>query len=121
MKDKSIILIVDDYLLNIKLLEAYLLPCGYELVKAASGEEALAKLAGNQIDLILLDVMMPDIDGFEVTRRIRQDDKIACFQLFWLLHYGKPRIVLKELRLVVMILYQSQLTKRSFWLGYGLC
>ena len=75
MNDKSIILIVDDYLLNIKLLEAYLLPCGYELVKAASGEEALAKLAGNQIDLILLDVMMPDIDGFEVTRRIRQDDK----------------------------------------------
>jgi putative two-component system response regulator len=75
MKDKSIILIVDDYRLNIKLLEAYLLPCGYELVKAASGEEALAKLAGNQIDLILLDVMMPDIDGFEVTRRIRQDDK----------------------------------------------
>ena len=75
MKDKSVILIVDDYPQNIKLLEAYLLPHGYELVKAASGEEALAKLAGNQIDLILLDVMMPDIDGFEVTRRIRQDDK----------------------------------------------
>jgi putative two-component system response regulator len=75
MKDKSVILIVDDYPQNIKLLEAYLLPHGYKLVKAASGEEALAKLAGNQIDLILLDVMMPDIDGFEVTRRIRQDDK----------------------------------------------
>ena len=75
MKDKSVILIVDDYPLNIKLLEAYLLPCGYELVNAASGEEALTKLAGNQIDLMLLDVMMPDIDGFEVTHRIRQDDK----------------------------------------------
>ena len=75
MKDKSVILIVDDYPLNIKLLEAYLLPCGYELLKAANGKEALAILAGNQIDLMLLDVMMPDIDGFEVTRRIRQDDK----------------------------------------------
>ena len=75
MKDKSVILIVDDYPLNIKLLEAYLLPCGYELLKAANGKEALAMLAGNQIDLMLLDVMMPDIDGFEVTRRIRQDDK----------------------------------------------
>ncbi len=75
MKDKSVILIVDDYPLNIKLLEAYLLPCGYELLKAANGKEALAMLAGNQIDLMLLDVMMPDIDGFEVTHRIRQDDK----------------------------------------------
>jgi len=75
MNDNSVILIVDDYPQNIKLLEAYLLPCGYELIKAASGKEALAKLSGNQIDLILLDVMMSDIDGFEVTRRIRQDDK----------------------------------------------
>jgi putative two-component system response regulator len=75
MNDNSVILIVDDYPQNIKLLEAYLLPHGYKLIKAASGEEALAKLVGNQIDLILLDVMMPDIDGFEVTRRIRQDDK----------------------------------------------
>ncbi|MFZ2036813.1 MAG: two-component system response regulator [Dehalococcoidales bacterium] len=75
MNGNSVILIVDDYPQNVKLLEAYLLPCGYKLVKAASGEEALTKLEGNKIDLILLDVMMPDIDGFEVTRRIRQDDK----------------------------------------------
>jgi putative two-component system response regulator len=75
MNDNSVILIVDDYPQNIKLLEAYLLPHGYKLVKAANGEEALTKLAGNEIDLILLDVMMPDIDGFEVTRRIRQDEK----------------------------------------------
>ena len=75
MNDNSVILIVDDYPQNIKLLEAYLLPHGYKLVKAANGEEALATLAGNEIDLILLDVMMPDIDGFEVTRRIRQDEK----------------------------------------------
>ena len=75
MNDNSVILIVDDYPQNVKLLEAYLLPHGYKLVKAASGEEALTKLEGNKIDLILLDVMMPDIDGFEVTRRIRQDDK----------------------------------------------
>ena len=75
MKDKSVILIVDDYPQNLKLLEAYLLPMGYEIVKATNGEEALAKLSVNQIDLMLLDVMMPDIDGFEVTRRVRQDNK----------------------------------------------
>jgi putative two-component system response regulator len=74
MKDKPVILIVDDQPQNIELLEAYLVPQGYEIVTAANGEDALGKLSGNQIDLILLDVMMPGIDGFEVTRRIRQDN-----------------------------------------------
>ncbi|MDZ7698116.1 MAG: response regulator [Deltaproteobacteria bacterium] len=73
MKDKPVILIVDDEPQFIKLLEAYLVPQGYEIVKAASGEEALEKLSSNQIDLILLDVVMPGMDGFEVTRRIRRD------------------------------------------------
>jgi PAS domain S-box-containing protein len=76
MKDKPVILVVDDQPQNIELLEAQLVPQGYEIVKAANGEEALGKLSGNQIDLILLDVIMPGMDGFEVTRRVRQDDKI---------------------------------------------
>ena len=75
MKAKPVILVVDDQTQNNDLLEAYLVPEGYEIIKATSGEEALAKLAGNEIDLILLDVMMPGMDGFEVTRRIRQDKK----------------------------------------------
>ena len=74
MKDKPVILIVDDQPQNIELLEAYLVSQGYEIVTAANGEEALGKLSGNQIDLLLLDVMMPGIDGFEVIRRVRQDD-----------------------------------------------
>ena len=74
MKDRPVILVVDDQPQNIELLEAYLVPQGYEIVKAASGEEALKKLSDNQIDLILLDVMMPVMDGFEVTRRVRQDN-----------------------------------------------
>jgi diguanylate cyclase (GGDEF)-like protein/PAS domain S-box-containing protein len=74
MKDKPVILVVDDQPKNIELLEAYLVPQGYEIIKATNGEEALGKLSGNQIDLLLLDVMMPGIDGFEVIRRVRQDD-----------------------------------------------
>jgi PAS domain S-box-containing protein len=75
MKDKAVILVVDDISQNNDLLEAYLAPQGYEIIKAVSGEEALEKLDGKKIDLILLDVMMPGMDGFEVTRRIRQDPK----------------------------------------------
>jgi len=74
MKDKPIILIVDDQPQNIELLESYLVPQGYEIVQATNGEEALGKLSDNQIDLILLDVIMPGMDGFEVTRRVRQDN-----------------------------------------------
>jgi diguanylate cyclase (GGDEF)-like protein/PAS domain S-box-containing protein len=74
MKDKPVILVVDDQPQNIELLEAYLVSQGYEIVRAANGDEALGKLSGNQIDLLLLDVMMPGIDGFEVIRRVREDD-----------------------------------------------
>ncbi len=73
IKKKPVILVVDDQPQNIELLEAYLVPQGYEIIKAANGEEALSILSGNPIDLILLDVMMPGMDGFEVTRRVRQD------------------------------------------------
>jgi putative two-component system response regulator len=75
MKDKPVILVVDDKPQNIELLEAHLVPQGYEIVKAANGEEALGRLSSNQIDLILLDVIMPGMNGFEVTRRVRQDEK----------------------------------------------
>jgi putative two-component system response regulator len=74
MKEKPVILVIDDQFQNIELLEAYLVPQGYEIVTAGSGKEGLEKLDGNRIDLILLDVMMPGMDGFEVTRIIRQND-----------------------------------------------
>jgi putative two-component system response regulator len=75
MKDKPVILVVDDQVQNIELLEAHLVPQGYEIIRAVNGEDALDKLSGNQIDLILLDIMMPGMDGFEVTRRVRQSIK----------------------------------------------
>jgi DNA-binding response OmpR family regulator len=75
MKEKSVILLVDDQFQNIELLEAFLVPQGYEIVKASSGEEALEKLGKNQIDLILLDVMMPKMSGIEVLQKLRADEK----------------------------------------------
>ena len=52
MKDKPVILAVDDQIQNIELLEAYLIPQGYEIIKAASGRVALENLSGNQVDLV---------------------------------------------------------------------
>ena len=67
------ILIVDDTAYNVKLLEAVLAPRGYALVTATSGIEALERIATEQLDLILLDIVMPGVDGYEVCRRVRSD------------------------------------------------
>ncbi len=66
---------MDDRIENIDLLEAYLAPEGYEVVQATNGFETLEKIDSGTIDLVLLDVMMPGMDGFEVTRRIRHEKK----------------------------------------------
>lgn len=71
---KTRILCVDDEPVNIKLLEAILEPQGYEIVGAASGPEALARLQTLPINLVLLDVMMPVMTGFEVCRQIKGDE-----------------------------------------------
>lgn len=65
------ILVVDDTEANLKLLRALLRGAGYEVVTASGGEEGIRVAAGEQPDLILLDIMMPDLTGFEVCQRLR--------------------------------------------------
>ncbi len=71
MSAASRVLCVDDETFNLTLLQALLEPRGYEILTAHGGEEALEVLARERVDLVLLDVMMPVIDGFEVCRRIK--------------------------------------------------
>ncbi len=65
------ILVVDDKMHNLKLLQSMLGPHGYEIITASNGIEALARAAEMLPDLILLDVLMPGMDGFEVARTLR--------------------------------------------------
>ncbi len=65
------ILVVDDQADNRQILEAYLGSAGYAILLAESGEEAVARLEEGGVDLVLMDVLMPGIDGFEACRRIR--------------------------------------------------
>ena len=69
--DDVTILAVDDLPQNLRLLDAVLSPRGYRVLAAASGEEALAMLPTSEADLVLLDIVMPGMDGYEVCRRIR--------------------------------------------------
>ncbi len=68
------ILVVDDEDRNLRLMEALLAPLGYAVDLARNGEEGLVKAAESPPDLILLDVMMPVLDGFEVAARLKQDE-----------------------------------------------
>ena len=65
------VLVVDDEDLNIRLIEALLKPQGYEVILARDGEDALRKVAEMPPDIILLDIMMPKMNGFEVAERLR--------------------------------------------------
>jgi len=72
---KSKILIADDNITNVELLEAYLDGVDCEIAVAADGRETLAKAAQFQPDLILLDIMMPKLSGFEVCKTLKRDPK----------------------------------------------
>ena len=71
------ILIVDDTPLNVKLLSAKLVHDYYTVASASNGVEALQKVAEEKPDLILLDVMMPEMDGFETCRRLKANPVTA--------------------------------------------
>lgn len=71
------ILVVDDTPQNVKLLADLLTVKGYTVVTAGTGEEGLAKLAAENPDLVLLDIMMPGLSGYDVCRRIREEPGTA--------------------------------------------
>jgi two-component system, sensor histidine kinase and response regulator len=80
----SRILVVDDIPDNLALIETILEDEGYEIALASSGQAALAQLEQCLPDLILLDIMMPEMDGYEVTRRIRQNPELPYIPILLL-------------------------------------
>lgn len=75
------ILIVDDEKEIADLIEIHLLNEGYKVFKACNGQEALEYLASNDVQLLILDIMMPGMDGLEVCRRIRKEQNIPILML----------------------------------------
>ncbi len=76
MRDPARILVVDDTEENRDILEMRLKSRGYEVITAVDGEDGLAKIRATLPDLVLLDVMMPKLDGFEVCRRVKADKSL---------------------------------------------
>jgi two-component system sensor histidine kinase/response regulator len=82
------VLVVDDNLQNREVAEGHLVGAGYQAIQADGGAEALAVLAGRRPDLILLDVLMPGMDGFETCRRIRAMPEAADVPVLFLTALG---------------------------------
>ena len=84
MSDGARILVVDDVPENVRLLDAVLSSHGYEVLQATDGRTALELAATDEPDLVLLDVLMPGIDGYEVCRRLREREETAVLPVIML-------------------------------------
>jgi len=91
----SLILIVDDNVSNLQVLGAVLSGKGYEIAVAADAGEALDFLSSDIPDLILLDIMMPGTDGFELCRIIKQMEKLTEVPVLFLTALTDPESIVK--------------------------
>jgi len=92
-----IILCVDDEPANLKLLENILIPRGYEVVSVASGEDALRKIKTQTIDLVLMDLMLPGMDGLQVSRKIKDNKKARNIPIIMLTAHSGVESFIKSL------------------------
>jgi signal transduction histidine kinase len=90
---KNTILVVDDYEDNLCLIQNILEDEGHLIVLANNGFEALKKIEESPPDLILLDVMMPDFNGFEVTKKIRENKDLPFIPILLITAYDQPSVV----------------------------
>lgn len=84
MPRKKRILIVEDEESLLKLETILLTVSGFEVISAITGKMAIDKIGVEKFDLVLLDIMLPDIDGFEVCRQIRKDPRTAAVKIIML-------------------------------------
>ena len=97
MRTPPRILVVDDNPANVDILQARLLASGYEILTASDGEQALQAIREHQPDLVLLDVMMPKLDGIEVCRRVRADPSIPFVPIILVTAKSEPKDVVAAL------------------------
>ncbi|MEG0807400.1 MAG: hybrid sensor histidine kinase/response regulator [Alistipes sp.] len=93
------ILAVDDITTNIMLLKAVLGRAKYKIITATSGAEALEKVSKENPDLILLDIMMPDMDGYEVLERLKSDQSVRSIPVIFLTALHNPEDIVKGFKL----------------------
>lgn len=94
---RPVVLVVDDDEFQHKLLQQLLADAKLELIFATSGTEALATLRRRRPDIVLMDVNLPDIDGVEVTRRLKSIDQFAGIPVIMITGQSEKEVVVKSL------------------------
>ena len=82
------ILVVEDHADNRQIIRDMLAPTDYEITEAENGEEALAAIAKQRPDLILMDIQLPTMDGYEATRRIKADPTLRSIPIIAVTSYA---------------------------------
>ena len=88
--EKKTILIVDDEPFNVDYLEQELEELNYETIAAVNGQDALEKIASESPDLVLLDIMMPIMDGYKVLQVVKTDQKFKGIPVIVFSAKGQP-------------------------------
>lgn len=97
MRNPPLILVADDNPNNVEILEHRLIASGYQVVAASNGEEALKAVRDYHPDLVLLDVMMPKMDGIEVCQRVKNDDDLPFMPIILVTAKSSPEEVVAGL------------------------
>jgi class 3 adenylate cyclase/CheY-like chemotaxis protein len=97
MRDPARILVVDDVADNVEILRMRLSALGYEIDEANDGEQALARIAETLPDLVLLDIMMPKVDGLEVVKRMKADASLPFIPVILVTAKAGPKEVVAGL------------------------
>jgi adenylate cyclase len=97
MREPARILVVDDVADNVEILRTRLASLGYEVIVAEDGEQALARVRDELPDLVLLDIMMPRIDGLEVVRRLKADASLPFIPVILVTAKASPKDVITGL------------------------
>lgn len=107
------VLIVDDVISNVLLLKVLLTNEKFNIVTAGNGTQALEQVKKEKPDLVLLDVMMPDISGFEVAQQMKADEEMSEIPVIFLTALNSTADIVKGFMWAVTILFPNRFNKEE--------
>ena len=113
------ILVVEDQPDNRQIIRDILAPTDYEITEAEDGEQALAAVAKQRPDLILMDIQLPIMDGYTATRKIKADPALGSIPIIAVTSYALSGEEKRHGQLVVMITFRSPSAHVNYWRKLG--